>query len=63
MAEPLTEAEQKEFDKLKDEYKNYDFNATQKNKDNLTLKDFVEADELFKLYPELKDIKVKVVMM
>ena len=62
IGEPMSEAEQKEFEELKSEYKNYDLNATQKNPDNLTLQDYVEADELFKAYPELKDVKVKMVM-
>ena len=55
--EPLTEAEQKEFDELKTIW-----SGLYGKLDNIhTLEAYVEDDELFKAYPELRDIRVEMV--
>ena len=59
-AQPLTADEQKEIDVLRkmDVVRYYDPRHTMKNPDSLTLKDYMDAPQLYAAYPELKDMKV-----
>ena len=59
-AQPLTADEQKEIDALRkmDVVRYYDPRHTMKNPDSLTLKDYMDAPQLYAAYPELKDMKV-----
>ena len=59
-AQPLTSDEQKEIDALRkmDVVRYYNPRHTMKNPDSLTLKDYMDAPQLYAAYPELKDMKV-----
>ena len=59
-AQPLTADEQNEIDALRkmDVVRYYDPRHTMKNPDSLTLKDYMDAPQLYAAYPELKDMKV-----
>lgn len=59
-SEPLSAEEQEEYAALKKlpEVRYYDPKATHKNPDSLTLKDYMDAPELFAAYPHLKDMPV-----
>lgn len=52
----LSENEESELEDLKNLISPED---TMKDKDSLTLEDFIDAPELFKAYPEVRDIKVE----
>lgn len=54
--EPLTNEERKELDKLS---KTYEELALKKLDNNQSLDAYIDAPELFKAYPELRDVKVK----
>ena len=62
IGDDLTAAEKAEKSQLKElsEVKYYEPNMTHKNKDMLTVQDFVDAAMLFAAYPELKAMPVRV---
>ena len=62
VGDDLTAAEKAEKSQLKElsEVKYYEPNMTHKNKDMLTVQDYVDAPMLFAAYPELKTMAVRV---
>ena len=62
VGEPLSASEQAEYARLKEvqEVKYYEPNITHKNKDMLTVQDYVDAPMLFAAYPELRTMAVRV---
>ena len=64
-AEPLTDAERHELETLKNHHdvRRFDGRVTMKNPDSLTLKDYMDAPQLFAAYPELKDVEVSLAPM
>ena len=64
-AQPLSEKESEEYASLKKLplVRYYNPSAIQKNPDRLTLKDYLDAPQLFAAYPSLKDLPVKLSAM
>ncbi|MBQ9719464.1 MAG: hypothetical protein IJV64_02095, partial [Oscillospiraceae bacterium] len=59
--EALSAAERQELDALDEQFMGYDLSKPRRNPDALTVEDFVDAKELFAAYPELRDVRVKLV--
>lgn len=59
-AEPLTEEERDEYEKLNRDLPSISLKETQKNPNRLKLHDIVDDEQLFTAYPQLENIDVKI---